>query len=193
MNGRVEHELADRLVFLYAGSLGLKHDPTLLIRLAQGLTDVAVVVVAEGAGADLVASEAARLTLANVVVLPNQPYERLSDVLGSADVLVAILDRQGGAYSVPSKVLSYLCAERPILASVPRANLCAQVIAESGGGVVVEPGSVDDWLNAARELAGNGELRGQLAREGRAYAMRTFDIAHIADQFEAILSGAASR
>ena len=183
----VEHGLTDKLVYLYAGSLGLKHDPASLVDLARAMPDAFVVVVAQGSGATLVASEAARLGLTNIVVIPSQPYERFSDVLGAADVLLAILDRQGGVYSVPSKVLSYLCAERPILASVPRANLAAQVIVDSGGGVVVEPGEVDDWLRAARELARDEQLRATLARNGREYAERTFDITRIADQFEAVL------
>ena len=182
-----EHSLLDRLVFMYAGSLGLKHDPHLLVHLASALPEAAVVVVAEGPGADLVATEATRQGLENVFVVPSQPYERLSQVLGTADVLVAILDTQGGAYSVPSKILSYLCTARPILASIPDGNLAAKVITESGGGVVVGPGSVDDWLNAARELAGDEVLRARMARDGRDYAERTFDIRRIADEFEAVL------
>ena len=37
-------------VLLYAGTLGRKHDPTLLTDLARALPDARVVVVAEGAG-----------------------------------------------------------------------------------------------------------------------------------------------
>ena len=48
-----------------------------------------------------------------------QPFEVLPDVLGSADVLVAILEPDAGVFSVPSKVLSYFCAGRPVLLAVP--------------------------------------------------------------------------
>ncbi len=160
------HGLADRIIFLYAGSLGLKHDPTLLVELADGLPEIAIALVAEGAGADLVQSEAGRRGLSNVFVFPSQPYEHFSEVLASGDVLVALLDQAGGAYSVPSKILTYLCTERPILASVPANNLAAQVVRDSGGGVVVEPGSVDDWVEAARRLAADADLRQRLAQRG---------------------------
>ncbi len=182
-----EHGLADRFVFLYAGSLGLKHDPQMLVELAWALPDAVVVVVAEGAGSQLAKTEAARRGLTNLVVVPSQTYERLSHVLGTADVLVAILDREGAEYSVPSKVLSYLCAGRPILASVPHANLAAQVILELGGGVVIEPGAADDWLDAARRLVRDEQLRRTLARKGRDYAERTFEIRRVADRFEEVL------
>jgi glycosyltransferase involved in cell wall biosynthesis len=187
----LEHGLADELVFLYAGALGIKHDPALLMELAQTLP-ATVVVVSEGGGADAVKAEAARRQLDNVRVLPVQPYQRLSEVLGSADVLVATLDRQGSAHSVPSKVLSYLCAERPILAIIPRENLAATVVAESGGGVVVQPDDLRGTLAAARQLAGNETQRREFALRGRAYAKRTFDIRRIGDEFEAVLARASA-
>ncbi len=187
-----EHGLVGPLVFLYAGSLGLKHQPERLVELAQALPEALVVVVAQGSGADYVRSRAARLGLANVLVLPSQPYDRLPEVLASADVLVALLDHEGGRYSVPSKVLSYVCAARPVLASVPRANLTAQVVAESDSGIVVEPDAADEWLAAARRLATDETLRRQLGANGRAYAERTFDITRITDAFEAVISSAGA-
>ena len=185
-----EHGLTDAFVFLYAGSLGLKHDPLQLVEVAQALPEALVVVVAEGPGADLVRSEAKERAISNVVVLPSQPYDRLSEVLASGDVLVALLDRAGGAYSIPSKILTYLCTARPILASVPHTNLAARVVLESGGGVVVEPGSVDDWVAAARRLSSGSDLRQRLANSGREYALHTFHIGRIADEFEAVIGRA---
>jgi glycosyltransferase involved in cell wall biosynthesis len=187
-----EHELDHAMVFMYAGSLGLKHDPGLLVELARCLPDVRLIVVAEGPGADLVRKESDRLGLTNVIVLPSQPYAQLSNVLGTADVLVALLDGEGGDYSVPSKVLSYLCAERAILASIPARNLAAQTLTQAGGGVVVEPGTLDDWLDAARRLADNTELRARLGRNGRAYARRMFDIERIGNEFESVLHQAVA-
>lgn len=61
-----------------------------------------VVVVAEGAGAD--ALRATRELPSNLMILPLQPADELSAVLASADVLVAILERDAHAFSVPSKV-----------------------------------------------------------------------------------------
>src|SRR5262249_33531131 len=49
------HGLADKRVLLYSGTLGRKHDPSLLLRLAAAFreeSDVRVVVASEGLGAD---------------------------------------------------------------------------------------------------------------------------------------------
>ena len=49
-----QHGLSDKLVALYTGTLGLKHDPALLLGLARagGQSGLHVVVVSEGKGAD---------------------------------------------------------------------------------------------------------------------------------------------
>jgi len=42
-------------------------------------------------------------------------------------VLLVVLDKSAGAFSVPSKTLSYLCAARPILGLMPDENLAAHL------------------------------------------------------------------
>jgi glycosyltransferase involved in cell wall biosynthesis len=126
--------------------------------------------------------------MSNVVILPFQAYDRLPEVLASADVLVALLERDAGVFSVPSKVLSYHAAGRPILAAIPRENLSAGVLAASGAGIVVDANDADGFVVAARRLATDPELRARLADAGRRYAEATFRIDGIADRFEAVLS-----
>ena len=113
----------------------------------------------------------------------------LPDVMGSADVLVAILEPDAGVFSVPSKVLSYLCASRPVLLAVPKENLAAKIVAESGAGLVVEPTDIAGFCAAAQQLIRfSTDLREQSAKAARQYAETHFDIRNIGDQFEAILS-----
>jgi glycosyltransferase involved in cell wall biosynthesis len=186
----IEYGLADGPVFMYAGSLGLNHDPRLLVELARSLPDVTVVVISDGSGMDFVRSEAARDGLANLRLLPVQPYEQLSAALATADVLLALIEREAAQYSVPSKVLTYLCAGRPILASVPPGNLAAEVIRQAGAGYVVDTHDEAGWLACARDLATDADLRGELGRRARGYAEETFAIDRIGDRFEVLLQRA---
>jgi glycosyltransferase involved in cell wall biosynthesis len=191
-----EHGLHDRPVVLYSGTLGLKHDPRLLLELALGLRqggDTRVVVISQGLGADWLRREAATAELDNLLLLPYQPYERLAEVHASADVLVAILDADAGRFSVPSKVLSYHCAERPILAAVPSENLAARILIREGSGVVVEPGDAAALVRAARSLLADPALRSRLGRAARRYAERAFDVQLVGDRFEGVLAGAVPR
>ncbi len=152
----VAHDLRDLFVFLYSGTLGKKHSPELLLALADefgGDDRVRVVVVAEGAGADWLRSEDARSPRKNLVQLPFQAFDDLPDVLGTGDVLITLLSAEAGAFSVPSKTLSYLCAQRPILAAIPAENSAARLVAQRAhAGLVVAPGDVAAFRTAARQM-----------------------------------------
>lgn len=190
------HDLAERFCLLYCGTLGLKHDPDLLVGLAEHFRDdprVVVVVVSEGTGADRLRERSLASGLDNLRTLDYQPYEQLPDVLGSADVLVAVLGSSAGVFSVPSKLLTYLCAERPVLAAIPSTNLATRIIAGSGGGVSRPPEDTDGFLAAASLLRANSEMRARYGRSGRAYAEARFRPGPLAERFEQVIRRALAR
>ena len=182
------HELDRVPVLLYSGTLGRKHDPSLLVALADGLPDARIVVVSEGTGTKRL-RDAAR-SRPNVTLLPLQPIDRLPEVLGSADVLLAILDPEATVFSVPSKVLTYLAAERPILAAIPAANLAARTIQTAGAGRVVDPTNADALVGAARAMLSDPGGRNRMGHAARDHAEREFPIEPIADRFESVLLAA---
>lgn len=190
-----EHGLANRRVVLYSGTLGLKHGSQQLGELAQLLSgaDVTVVVVSGGDAATRLEQWATARNLTNVLVLPFQRYERLAEVLGSADVLLALLDERAGELSVPSKVLSYLCAGRPIIAAMPASNLAARTIEAAEAGVVIPVGDVEALASSILRLLDAPDTRRRLGANGRAYAEVHFAISGIADRFEGLLEAAVAR
>lgn len=189
------HGLDDKLVFLYSGTLGLKHNPGLLAALARhyrGNSRVRVVVITEGVGGDWLAERKRAEGLDNLILLPFQPYEQLSDVVGSGDALVVLLEPDAGVYSVPSKTLTYLCAARPILGSIPPENLAARLLAREGAGLVAAPEDEAKFLAAADQLLADGDARAEMGRKGRAYAETAFDIDRITGRIENVLRQAAA-
>jgi glycosyltransferase involved in cell wall biosynthesis len=106
-------------------------------------------------------------------------------------VLVAILEPDAANFSVPSKVLSYLCAARPVLAAIPSTNLASRVITKAEAGLVVDPADEGGFLAAAARLHGDSALRETLGKAGRRYAEGNFSIGPIADRFERLLAGVA--
>jgi glycosyltransferase involved in cell wall biosynthesis len=166
----------------------MKHRPDLLYALAKSVGPACpVVTISEGPGRAYLES---RPKLPNLVLLNYQPYERLSEVLASADVLVATLETDAGQFAVPSKILSYLCAGRPLLLAAPRTNLAAAIVERSGSGLVVDPDSPENWTAAAQHLAADARLRSVLGANARRYAEREFDIADIATRFEEVFKRA---
>jgi colanic acid biosynthesis glycosyl transferase WcaI len=178
------HGLVGRDVALYSGTLGLKHDPSLLLNLARALQErggADLVTISEGPAADWLAREGAGL--ASLRVLPFQAYEEYPDVLAAADVLVAVLEPEAGEFSVPSKILSYLCSGRPIVLSAPRANLSSRTIENAGAGMVVSAELREEFVPAAINLLDEPDRRMKCGRAARAYAERQFRIESIADRF----------
>ncbi|MDZ4095670.1 MAG: glycosyltransferase [Paracoccaceae bacterium] len=175
--------------YLYSGTLALKHNPALLSALAQGVTDGAqVVVVAAGVGAETLATAAATGTLPALRCLPLQPFDRLAEVLGAADVLLAVIEREAGAFSVPSKILSYLCAGRPIVLAAPADNLAARLLVQSGAGQVVAPEDVAGFVSAARRFAADPQAAAAAGAAGRRHAEENFGLDRVADRFETLFT-----
>ncbi|MGH9211169.1 MAG: glycosyltransferase family 4 protein [Acidimicrobiales bacterium] len=183
--------LGDRFVFLYSGTLGLKHRPELLYDLAaQHVDDAEVVVISEGRGEARLRELLAARPVPNLRVLPFQPFEDYPDVIAAADVLVALLEPTAGRFSVPSKVLSYLCAGRPVLGAIPLGNLAARTIERAGAGLVVPPTDQEAFLLAAKRLRGEPSLRSAAGTRARAYAERTFDTERVTERFLAVIDDA---
>lgn len=187
------HGLNGKMVFMYSGTLGLKHNPGLLLGIAERYRDdpdVRVIVVSEGLGAGWLAERKRESGLDNLMLLPFQPFSRVPDMLAAADVLMTILEPGAGIYSVPSKVLTYLCAGRPLLAAMPAENLAARTIAAHDAGIVVDPDDATAFAGAAARLHDTPRIRTTFGCNARRYAEATFAIQGIADRFETILARA---
>src|SRR2546430_17624780 len=113
-----EHALVDRLVFLYSGTLGFKHDPSLLLELARWARghEAVVAVVSEGPGSDWLAREGADEQ--GLLLLPYQPYERLPGGLTSPHRLLPPPGPHPGALLGPAKRVAPLLARGALLRSV---------------------------------------------------------------------------
>ena len=183
----VDHDFA----FVYSGTLGRKHNPQLLVRLAEAFDSsepTTVIVVAQGVAVPQLHEAKSENKLDSLLLLPLQPAKVLPQVLATADVLVAMIEADAGTFAVPSKVPTYMCAGRPILLAAPRDNLAARMVIRARAGIVVDPADETGFIEAARQLRRDAALRAELGANGRAYAEETFDINQITDRFEGVLT-----
>ena len=176
---------------VYSGTLGLKHDLPMFARLAEAFQtepDVRIVVVSSGQAADSLRTLAADRQLTNLVVLPFQQCEDVPQVLASGSVLIAPLDPCAGSFCVPSKVLSYLCAGRPIVIAIDPANAAAQMIRGAGAGSIVAPGDAAGFIAAIRDLLEDTQKRVAVGAAARAFALGSFSLDRIVPRFLDILA-----
>jgi glycosyltransferase involved in cell wall biosynthesis len=184
----------DRLRFMYSGTLGMKHRPDLLLELAKRIekrADMQLVVIAGGAGADWLAEKAHEVDRDVMRILPFQPYERISESLGTADVLITLLDSEASGFAVPSKTLAYLCAGRPQIIAAPKENEAARVVVDADAGIVVSPDHLTEFSESAMNLMDDSEARMRFGRNAREYAERRFAIIGVADSFLEVLKFAS--
>lgn len=189
----VEQGLDGKFVYLYSGTLAMKHNPGLLLEVARRFRDddsVRVVVISEGPGADFLSQAREREQLRYLRVLPFQDISRLPEVLASSDVVMAILETEAGVFSVPSKVLTYHAAGKPLLAAIPAGNLAARIIHRQASGLCVPPGDIQSFVAAAEDLRGKPSMCTTMAMNARAYAESEFDIKLIGNRFEQVLNRA---
>src|ERR1700754_2003457 len=180
--------LADVPVVMYAGTLGLKHDPSVLAKLAQHVPDgTRLVVVSQGQGREWLEEHAGNV--AGLTLLDYQPYEQLPNMLATADVLVVVLESDASRYSVPSKALNYFCAGRTVLGLLPTNNAVAHMIESSQAGRVVDPGDAEKTSAALNDLLADSQTRAKMGAAARAYAESTFDVRRIGDTFESVVTG----
>jgi colanic acid biosynthesis glycosyl transferase WcaI len=179
-------------VVLYSGTLGLKHDPGILASLAERLGEshpsARVVVISEGKGRDWLEEwkHERGAAAGNLILLDFQPYADLPAVMGSADILMAVLEPDASRFSVPSKVLTYLCAGRAIVGVLPPDNSVAEILLTHGAGLVVRR---DEVASEVARLLNDEPCRKTMGRAGRHYAERSFSPETAADRFEEVFNG----
>jgi glycosyltransferase involved in cell wall biosynthesis len=114
-------------------------------------------------------------------------------ILGAGDILLAILGAEAASFSVPSKILSYLAAGKPIVAAIASDNDAAKIITGAEAGFVASPNDSSAFTARVLALATDPATRHKMGDSGRAFAERNFAIEGIADRFETVFAAAIAR
>jgi glycosyltransferase involved in cell wall biosynthesis len=89
---------------------------------------------------------------------------------------------------IPSKLLTYMAAGRPVLAAVHERSQGAVLLREADGGVVIEPDSPRTLADGVIRLRNvDPASRSAMGRRNRAFAEANFDRNQIVARQEAIL------
>ena len=170
---RTELGLAeDSRVILFAGTIGLASGAEIMLDVAQRLIDdrrIRIVFVGEGETLAALKEGASARKLDNMVFSPFQPRERLAEVQAMADLSIVTMRPDAGLLSVPSKVLGYMAAARPVLVAAAEQSETARFVLESGAGIVVPPGDPQAIAEAIRAAIDKpGEML-EMGKRGRQF------------------------
>ena len=87
-------------------------------------------------------------------LIPYAPRQASLELQRDSEALLLLIPDAGGRGKgvLSGKVFEYLAAERPILAAVPPDGAAAELIRETGAGVVAPPDDVEALKGALQEL-----------------------------------------
>lgn len=169
----------DAFVVLHAGSMGVKQGLMNIVEAAVRTrgTRVCWVLVGEGeARNELAAAVRARGLDDAVRFVPFQPDEQMSRMFAAADVLLLNQLRTVKGTVIPSKLLTYMAAGRPVLAAVNADSQAAEILRDADGGAIVAAEDPEALAAAARRCAAqSGEALSSCGARNRAYAEKHFD------------------
>jgi colanic acid biosynthesis glycosyl transferase WcaI len=181
------NEISDYFVVLYAGNIGFSQGlKTVLDAAEKLLTDkeILFVFVGEGSAKKDLLNEVAKLGLSNIKFLPFQPRENLTEVLASADISLVVLKKGIGFASHPSKILSILASNRPIIASIDEGCEGWNLIQKAKAGLCIPPEDPDKLADAILTLKHDKDLCNQKGNDGRKWVIQNHSPEVIAEEFE---------
>jgi colanic acid biosynthesis glycosyl transferase WcaI len=161
------------VIAMFSGSLGGKQGLMVIpeaARLLADREDIAFVICGDGMmKRELVEASAG---LSNIYFLPLQPFERLGDLLSTADIHLLPQSLGASDLVLPSKLSGMLASGRPVIATCAAGTELDAVVSQCG--IVVPPQDGAALAAAVVQLAGDRSGRMELGRRARAYAEANF-------------------
>lgn len=182
----------DHFVVMHSGNVGLSQSLGTFLGAAERLReheDIVFAIVGEGASKAGLQRAAAARRLSNVVFLPYQPKEALSESLGAADLHVVSLQAGLGGYIVPSKVYGILAAGKPFIAAVDEHSEAAMIAREHGCGFPIAPDDPQAMAEAVLQ-ARKAPLK-KMGRRGREAFERLYDRPIATEAYRKLLESVA--
>ena len=163
----------DSFRVVYAGNLGHAQNIKIILEAASKLKDdesIKFIIFGKGGLENDIRERIKKEGLTNVMLLPLQPYDRVSYVysLGNVDV-VSCKEGLGGS-AMPSKTWSIMSTGRPVLASFDEGEL-KTIIEKNDCGVFTKAGDIDAFVGAIKQLASQKERCAEMGRNGREFIL----------------------
>jgi len=169
------------LVLLYIGTLADWQGLDIVIKALPKILEQQVIrllIVGRGRSRQrkMLAKQIRKLGLEeHVTIQPAVPHHEIPELIAQADICVAPLslnDRNVTQGACPIKVLEYMAAGRPLLAS--NMPIVRELVREDVDGLLFSPNDPDDLARQALTLLENKELSQRLADSAAAYVREKF-------------------
>jgi colanic acid biosynthesis glycosyl transferase WcaI len=168
---------------LYSGNLGVKQGLDVLVEAARHLPEgIRIIICGEGAQREHLAELVRRYELRNVMMLPLQADAQYREMLVDSDVCVITQQHGSGGFFFPSKLLTTLAWEKPVVTVADEESELVRALHDGNFGVNVEPGHPEKLARVFEQLARDRAKLHDYAVAGRRYVAQ-FEMEKVLQNF----------
>ena len=181
--------LQDKFVVGYLGTLGMAHRLETLMDAAEMLRnapEIRILIVGDGAEYDRLHEMQRRLGLDNVIMIDQQPKERMPHLWGLCDVAIATM-RKAPLFKtmIPAKIFEALAMYRPVILGFEGES--REIVEGAGCGIAVEPESAAEMAAAIRYMAAHRDEAREMGERGHTLVSEYYDRRLLAQRFAVLL------
>lgn len=175
---------SDKTVFLYGGNLGKPQGLDFLLQVIEAneqRSNSHFVVVGSGTEYPRIAAWFAEHSPANATLAQYLPKADYDALVPACDVGLVFLDPRFTIPNFPSRLLTYLENEMPVLLATDTATDMGTIAEREGFGLWAENGDVATFMAHVQTLAANAELRQRMGAAARAVLLRDYTVDKVTD------------
>lgn len=160
----------NKFTIVYAGNLGNAQNIGIVLDGAKELPEVQFAVFGSGGLENEVRKRISDEGLANVLLNPLQPVERVKFVYSLGDACIVSCKEGLGGSAMPSKSWSIMSCGRPVVASFDEGEL-KEILENNNCGVFSHAGNVKEFVDAIKQLATNREKCEKMGKNARQFIL----------------------
>ncbi len=186
---RRELGLQNEFIVSFIGTHGMAHGLETVLQTADLLRsqkDIIFLLVGDGAERSRLLQIRDARNLTNVIMLEQQPKERVPEFLAASDACMVLLKKSDLFKTViPSKIFEAMAMARPIILGVDGES--RSIIEDSGSGVFIEPENAEQLRDAVIKMRNDATWAETLGNTGAQFVRRHYDRNQLAQHYLNVL------
>ncbi len=162
---------SDKVVFVFGGNMGKPQGMRFLasaIQKSQNISEAYFLLVGRGTEKEYVKEKLKNFR--NVTILDNLPRDEYEKLISSCDVGIVSLDYRFTIPNYPSRILSYMEYEMPVLATTDKNTDFRELVeSEAKCGKWCYSNSMTSFIELVEELSNNFAEREKMGKNGKKY------------------------
>jgi len=184
----INYHLNNKFVVQYSGNMGLWNDmKTFGMAVNKEPGNVMFVFIGGGMRKKELIDSFDRQDPENALLIPFLPNTDYAYAVSACHAALVSLRKGMEGMAVPSKIIGIMAAGVPVIAMVPQNSEIAYIIEAEKCGYVINPGDINELIDAIEELKSDENLRKTMGTNGRKAFERKYTSRIIAEKYLSLI------